>query len=315
MNNIHFSQEWATRVTSHDEPGITVSGKDVAELPSEEEIMTVLERVSETDAVREMIRRKWFEPSGFDEQTRGRTNALKEFLFSGAESPSISVAPLFRRQLRKRGVVELISTFAWLCRLSERAYEKEGLEFRSEDLQRSIGHLVRLSADKLGPRKAIRYLETLGVKVIIESTLPSMHVDGASLMLREIGPLIGLTLRYDRLDSFWFTLMHEVAHLVLHLKSKPGEVFVDTLEYGESFDSETEIEADAFAKDSFIPRDVWNRSDAFRLSTNASIIALSKQLKIHPAIVAGRLRFERKIYQEFSQFVGNGEVRALLMSE
>lgn len=128
------------------------------------------------------------------------------------------------------------------------------------------------------------------------------------------GPVIGLTLRNDRLDSFWFTLLHEVAHLVLHLPTDSNEVFVDTIENEDQYSPEFETEADAFAKDSFIPRDVWNRN-VFRLRTGASILDLSAKLKINPSIVAGRLRYERKAYNEFSQLVGIGEVRKLLLNE
>ena len=30
-------------------------------------------------------------------------------------------------------------------------------------------------------------------------------------------PVAALTLRYDRLDNFWFTLLHELAHIALHM--------------------------------------------------------------------------------------------------
>lgn len=315
---VHFTQGWISRITSGQEDDVVVVGADFEKPPSEGEIASVMQKVSEEDAVREMIRRRWFSPGVGGEKKKQRGIALQEFLFSQAPNiPSISVAPLFRRQIRTWGLPELISTLAWLRRISTRAIEIKDLNFHINDLYKTsiIKHLVHLSADELGPRKAISYLERLGVRVIVESSLPSMKIDGASFVLSGFGPVIGLTLRYDRLDSFWFTLMHEIAHLILHLASKPNEVFLDTLEYGDFHTSETEIEANAFAKDSFIPRDVWNRSDAYRLGNKASIMALSNELKISPAIIAGRLRFERKIYDEFSQLVGNGKVRALLLQE
>ena len=48
--------------------------------------------------------------------------------------------------------------------------------------------------------------------------MPRTHLDGAALQLADGTPVIGLTLRYDRLDNFWFCLLHELAHIGRHLR-------------------------------------------------------------------------------------------------
>jgi HTH-type transcriptional regulator/antitoxin HigA len=209
-----------------------------------------------------------------------------------------------------------MTTFAWLCRIKDEAQDLAAPSFDGAKLtSKTISHLVRLSKSDSGPRDAIDFLKKLGIRVVIESSLPGMRTDGASFVLKNIGPVIGLTLRYDRLDSFWFTLLHEIAHIILHLRSNSEAVFVDSIEDEDADPTESEIEAeaDAFAKDSFVPRDAWLRSDAFRLGTEMAILALAKKCDIHPAIVAGRLRFERKRFEAFSQLLGVGQVRGLLM--
>jgi len=123
-------------------------------------------------------------------------------------------------------------------------------------------------------------------------------------------PVIGLTLRHDRLDNFWFTLLHECVHIIKHLHA-PGETFVDDTE--RSFDTdEKEIEANRMARDSLIPQEAWRRSDANRLKTAEAINALAAELKIHPAIVAGRIRREAGNYKLFSALVGHRAVKKVL---
>jgi len=316
MKKVHFSQQWVSRMTSDQESEILIVGKEIAGPPLETEALAILGNLSETNAVKEMIRRKWFVPLTNTLRNVGVGTALTEFLFpQGTHKSSISLAPLFRRQTRQRGLVELVTTMAWLRRVSEKSMEMDVPKFNKNNLSNTlIVHLVRLSTEQQGPRKAINYLRKIGVRVIVESSLPTMRTDGASFILPNKGPVIGLTLRNDRIDNFWFTLMHEVAHLVLHLTTDPNEIFVDTIEDEDQYSPEIETEADAFAKDSFIPRDTWNRN-AFRIRTVADILALSTELKIHPSIVAGRLRHERNNYNEFSQIVGFGEVRKLLLNE
>ena len=73
-------------------------------------------------------------------------------------------------------------------------------------------------------------------------------------------------------------------------------------------------EANAFAKDGLIPRDIWLRSDAYRLGSASSALSLANHLGVHPAIVAGRLRFERRNFRIFSDLVGEGRVRDVVLS-
>ena len=120
-------------------------------------------------------------------------------------------------------------------------------------------------------------------------------------------PVIALTIRYDRLDSFWFTLLHELVHVLRHLR-RDLAVIADDLDLDRS-QSLIEAEADTAARNAFIPRQVWRRSDAYRTRTKEAIQALAADLGIHPAVVAGRLRSETGDYQRFGELLGKGEAR------
>lgn len=317
MTKLKLTQAWVNRMTSDTANEIIAAGRDVAPSPSDVEVSAIMRKSADSDAVREMVRRKWFAMSAKHDRHIERSRALEEFLFSQKSNrPIFATAALFRRHHRQRDLAEEITTMAWLCRVADKASVTKKVQFDLTKLnQKAIAHLVHLSKNDSGPRDAISYLEKLGIRVVIESSLPGMRTDGTSFIAPDIGPVIGLTLRYDRLDSFWFTLLHELAHVVLHLREDPNEVFIDSIEDEDRDESEVEAEANAFAKDSFVPRDVWMRSEAFRFGTESAIHALADKLHIHPAVVAGRFRFERKRYQEFSQLLGAGQVRSTLLAE
>jgi len=124
--------------------------------------------------------------------------------------------------------------------------------------------------------------------------------------------VIGLTLRYDRIDNFWFCLLHELAHVGRHIDNNEGEVFVDdfNLRKGEGErENPREAQADEWAEEALIPRAVWETSAVRDHPTVMAVTNLATRLQIHPAIVAGRIRYERENYRLLAQFVGTGEIR------
>ncbi|NOT20044.1 MAG: ImmA/IrrE family metallo-endopeptidase [Sideroxydans sp.] len=197
---------------------------------------------------------------------------------------------------------------AWLARIIQRARvrkQKLGVFDRGQLSQDFLRTLAQLSWSEKGPSLAIEFLERHGIAVIIEPPLKGTLLDGAALQDDDGTPIIGLTLRFDRLDNFWFTLLHEVAHLWKHVSA--NETFLDNLDA--SSEDRRELEANRIAKEALIPRISWKRSEAF-LNPNAQAIdLLSRELKIHPAIIAGRIRKEKENYTIFTELVGQGEVR------
>ena len=89
--------------------------------------------------------------------------------------------------------------------------------------------VAKVSWRNHGPRLARDVLAELGVSLQIASHLPRTYLDGAAMWVDGGRPVIGLTLRYDRIDNFWFTLLHELAHLGRHLDGEESTVFYDDL--------------------------------------------------------------------------------------
>jgi HTH-type transcriptional regulator / antitoxin HigA len=171
--------------------------------------------------------------------------------------------------------------------------------------------LVNLSLFSTGPKLAQDFLGRHGIHVIYLPHLPRTHLDGAALLLPNGTPVIGLTIRYDRLDNFWFCLCHELAHIVLHLHPGSKNGFIDDLNLKRNEEDFQEIEADEWAKNVLIPTPEWEENKILEAPTSSNVTFLSHKLQIHPAIVAGRIRKELNNYRLLNHFVGNGEIRKI----
>lgn len=204
---------------------------------------------------------------------------------------------------------------AWQARVLQRARDEPfraltKFDFSAFD-EAFLARLVRTSREPNGPVKALTLLRNIGIAVVIESHLPRTKLDGAAMLSAAGEPVIGLTLRFDRLDNFWFTLLHECVHISRHL-SNPGDVFLDRIADKESND-QVEKEANRLARDLLIPRAQWKSSTLRQLPTKAGILAFAEQLGVHPSIVAGRLQWEAKNYALFADMVGRDEVCKLFV--
>lgn len=224
-----------------------------------------------------------------------------------------TMAAMYRRNFRGEEIDQktYYSTLAWTARVLIRAKESvagQNVKFElSKITPELLRDLARLSWLKDGPRLAIEFLAKYGIVVVVEPRLPNTLLDGAAMLTESGVPVVGLTLRYDRIDYFWFTLLHEVAHIWRHLNS-PDDTFIDRIEHMDSKEI-FEKEANRIARDSFIPRGLWKRSPAFLAPTKENIQQLADELHIHPAIVVGRLQYETASFERFRDFLGQGTVR------
>ena len=175
-----------------------------------------------------------------------------------------------------------------------------------------IRKVARLSWYEAGPFLAKELLAKHGIALVVVQHLPKTYLDGAALCLGDGRPVIGLTLRYDRIDNFWFCLLHELAHVGRHIDTDEGDAFVDdqTLRNVEGRQEDPrEEQADDWAEEALVPSAIWEASAVREHPTPAAVMNLARALQIHPAIIAGKIRYERKNYRLLSQFVGTGEVR------
>ena len=166
-----------------------------------------------------------------------------------------------------------------------------------------------LSVHDDGPLRAQEHLSKNGINLVVERHLTKTYLDGAAFRLSNGQPVIGLTLRHDRLDNFWFTLMHELAHVSLHLDDDMNRMFFDELDFLDTDLDLFEREADKYATEALIPSNMWESSDARFGQFPSDAYQLAQSANIHPAIVVGRIRYENNNYANLSELIGRGEVR------
>jgi len=260
----------------------------------------------------EMFKRGWLGkvPGGLKEARKQAEELLQSFF---GQAFNLNAAPaLYRQKVRSGSAEDPYALCAWKTRVLQRAEAQDvGQTFQRENLSPSfLQTLVGLSALRDGPRAAGELLQRQGVRLVIESHLPGTHLDGAALLSRKEEPVIALTLRHDRIDNFWFTLLHEVAHVKLHLGEDDQTAFFDDID---SVGTDCEAEADDFASALLIPEDGWKQFSSRGDWSVRAVTQAALGWNIHPAIVAGRVRRETKNHRILTSLVGYNELRPSLL--
>ncbi len=237
---------------------------------------------------------------------KDQVDLLRRFFADGAAP----LAPALPRKATGKKAINVHALEAWAHRVKIRAAEAEGLPMwdRKGFDEAFLHWLASLSYFDDGPVKALDELRERGLPVIIEPRLDGTRLDGAALLADDGRPVIGLTLRLDRLDNFWFTLFHELGHVLRHLDPE-NRSFLDS-DLDAANHDEVEREADAFALDALIPPGEWEW--ACRLRNAAEIRKAAKVLRVGPSVIAGRLRREANDYRKHRTLVGQGMARAAL---
>lgn len=223
-------------------------------------------------------------------------------------SPANLQPALLRAPLHQRGAraIDGDALLAWrLCALKKaRAIELPHIYEKGVVTNQWLRDLTKLSALSEGPKLAREYLANAGIALVVEPHFKGTYLDGAA-MLDQGRPIVALTLRHDRLDNFWFALLHELAHVAKHL-DEAHPVFTDDLDSPDEQDRK-EREADEMATNALISPAAWAKADVRTSHSVQDALALARQLGIHPAIVAGRVRHETQNYRLFARRLGQGE--------
>jgi len=276
-----------------------------------EDSMSTEEIEFESFPISEMVKLNWI-PKTIGKIKDYPTQLIEDFLAPIGGKTALNA---FWRKSSHQKVDKKVSAslLAWAGKvLSEAEKIKNVPTFRrqsiTEDFKKTI---ARLSLLENGPLAAQEVLFKFGIILVVVPHLKGTRLDGGALLLNGRTPVIGLTLRHDRLDNFWFTLMHELIHIERHIFGDCS-VFFDDLE--EKAISEIEKEANSECAEALVPFSKLKRHAAFKVGTETEVRSLAEELGIHPAIVAGRIRFELRDYQMFNRLLGANQVKKLFKS-
>lgn len=242
--------------------------------------------------VREITKNGWLkETTNVDELERELCGFLE--ISSISEPPAVTAN--FRQTHIETHNPETRAKVAWVMRVKKLARKQSVGKFYPDQLGDVIKSLLSLTYEHEGVKGVPRVLKDAGIRFVLVPHLSKTYLDGAAFYLEENEPVIALTLRYDRIDNFWFVLMHELAHIY---KRHP-DVFTDKVE-GQDTD-EIEAEANICSRNWLVYDDAYRsfiEESPLRLDDDG-IRRFSASIRRHPGIVVGRL--QRDDYLHYSQ--------------
>jgi HTH-type transcriptional regulator/antitoxin HigA len=192
------------------------------------------------------------------------------------------------------------ATAVWLRLARDKAERIQVNEFIKHNLESTLEKLRSLTKESLNNSisKIKDLLKDAGVALVIIPELKKTHLSGVSFWISPNKALIAMSLRHKTNDHFWFTLFHEIGHILLHSKKA---IFLDSAKTSSRV-SPIEKEADQFARDNLIPEYEWEKFTAQNFIRSDSVRRFSRKISIHPGIVVGRLQKEGRIpYSQLNQ--------------
>lgn len=245
-----------------------------------------------------------------------KVDLLKDF-FSIIGSPEQLVGMARKSNYRSSPLTDKHALAAWaVCVLKKANKIKISKRYKHGAIDlKFMQKLAKLSVKDNSPILAQEYLKKYGIKLVIEPHFPKTYLDGSAILINKLNPVIGQTLRYDRLDNFWFTLMHELAHIAKHFDSGIS-LFYDELEGIKAINiDEKEQEADTLAEEALLPRAKWEVSAARIIPSSMAANSLAQEIGVHVAIIAGQIRHKGNAYIYLNKIVNEAKVRKYFPNE
>jgi HTH-type transcriptional regulator/antitoxin HigA len=272
---------------------------DMAHANAPDPGVTVRAKLQNKYPVREMIKRGWIEPS--DAAMLG--TQLERFfeVTSTDEIPYLAYAAYGKKSRYEELEVPAIE-LAWLFRVKQIAKSMSVPKYSEAKLRKALGDLQDLLYAPEESRHVPRILVECGVRFVLVEKLPQAEIDGVCFWI-DGSPVIGMSLRRDKIDNFWFVLRHEIEHVLQKHGQKADEAMIDwKLEGVRASTNSTlpmeEIVANAAAADFCVPTE---KLDSFLIRKNPfyyerDVVAFARTLGRHPGLVVGQMQFRLERY-------------------
>lgn len=251
--------------------------------------------------VAEMIKRRWLDAEDIRDVSAVEASLSK---FFGVSSPDqIEILPHAAKKTVVAGDVTPVQ-LAWLYRVKQIAAEMIVPRYSASAARRAVATLSALRTAPEETRKVPRILAESGIRFVIVESLPSAKIDGVCFWLNDQSPVIGMSLRHDRIDNFWFVLRHELEHILR--QHTRDVVFLDAEveenRAGLEMDiTDEERVANEAAADFCVPADQMKRfiDRKAPFFAERDIIGFARTLNVHPGLVAGQLQHMTSRYDLF----------------
>jgi HTH-type transcriptional regulator/antitoxin HigA len=235
--------------------------------------------------VNELVKRGWIQASDSVDDLERQVCAFLG-IASLAEQPCLAVN--FRQG--QAATPETAAEIAWVKRVERLVRAQTVAAYNPKRLRAALPDLLAFSNDPGGVKHAPDWMRGLGVHFVIVPHLPHTYLDGAAFTFED-HPVVALTLRHDRIDSFWFTLLHELAHIV----AGHTGLYLDNLDVQN--ENQAESEANRLARNWLIDPDAFARFVAAHKPyfSRDAVRAFAESQGRHPGIIVGRLHYENLI--------------------
>jgi HTH-type transcriptional regulator/antitoxin HigA len=248
--------------------------------------------------VNEIIKRGWIERT---DNVEGLENRVLGFLEIRSLDETPKIIPHAARKSTSYDAVTS-SQLAWLFRAKKLAARVDAEPYTVTRLRRGMERLKSLLRNPDDVRHVPGVLAESGVRFMVIEHLPKTRIDGCAFWLDTKSPVIVLSLRFDRIDCFWYTLIHDLYHIVHKDVGGGDEPLVDsdlggTKATPSSERPANEQRADRGAAEFLVPQaelEEFIQRTGPRYS-KSKIAEFADQLQVHPGLVVGQLQYRREI--------------------
>jgi HTH-type transcriptional regulator/antitoxin HigA len=249
----------------------------------------------------EMIKRRWLDAE--DVRDVAKVEAALARFFGAASVHDIEVLPHAAKKTNVSADVTP-AQLAWLYRVRQIAKDMLPSRFSQAAAHKALTELRNLLGAAEEVRKVPRILSEAGIRYVLVETLQSAKIDGVTLWLDERSPVIGMTLRFDRIDNFWFVLRHELEHVLKghgkQVAMLDAELEGDRAGTGPEVSDEERVANEAAAEfcvqQQALARFIARKSPMF---AERDLLGFARTIGVHPGLVAGQLQRRTGRYDLF----------------
>jgi len=252
--------------------------------------------------VSEMIKRGWLKGVDDIRNVIGVELALCKFFGVG----SVDEIETLPHAAKKTNVFSPATPaqLAWLYRVKQIAAKSMAAKYSLAALESAVREMRTLLESPASARKVPRLLALAGIRYVIVESLPGAKIDGVCFWLDDKSPVVGMSLRHDRIDNFWFVLRHECEHVMQgHGRAAvmlDAELENERAGTGDGIPEEERIANEAAAQ-FCVPAAKLTKfiSLKYPFFAERDILGFAKTINVHPGIVAGQLQHKTSRYDLF----------------
>jgi len=247
--------------------------------------------------VGEIVRRQWVP------DVRADVPHLEREILHFLDVKSLDEKPAANFAARKSTPDVNYAHVAWFKRARELSAAVSASTFTPNKLDKAIQQLKALSANVEDIRDVPTVLADAGVRFLVIEHLAKTKIDGAAFWLRKRAPVVVLSMRYGRVDSFWFTLGHELGHIAAgDGQSLDNELVGDRPQQSGEL-TEQEHKADRFSSEMLVPQDRLERFIVRKgkYFSKKDILGFAQVVGVHPGVVVGQLQHREAVSYSHSR--------------